>query len=198
MTDVLYEITGGRFKRLRDMGDGSYADVVGAVGVTLTQAFIASVTTLTRPANQTPYTAKDSISNHATAGSVIALPCTMPVTTADLSIIEFLADTTDTALGDAITLRAHIFTSDPTAATGVGAGDNALWSNKKAGWIGSLSAAMVTFSDGSRGRLMPDGGTFIPVAAGTATLWVQYQAITGFTPSANSTVINGSVKGRIN
>lgn len=198
MVDVLYDITGGRQKRLRDMADGSYADVVAMVGVTTSQDFLASVTTLTRPANQTPYTAKDSISNHATAGSVIALPCTMPVTTADLKIFEFLADTTDTALGDGITLRVHVFTSDPTASSGVSGGDNALWANKKAGWIGSLSAAMVTFSDGSRGRLLPDGGTYIPVVAGTVTVWVQYQAITGFTPSANSTVLNGSIKGRIN
>jgi len=34
MTDVLYAIAGGRSKRLRDMGDGTYADVIATTDVT--------------------------------------------------------------------------------------------------------------------------------------------------------------------
>jgi hypothetical protein len=79
----------------------------------------------------------------------------------------------------------------------VGAGDNAAWSNKRAGWLGSFTGTMRAFSDGSRGVLVPDEGALRicnPVS-GAKTIYWQLQALGGFTPSANSTTFTPRFKG---
>jgi hypothetical protein len=203
VADVLYKTTGGRLRRLKDMGDTTYADVVAAVSgssevYVRVRAVDATVATLTRPANQTPYSINDSISDNASAGSVTALVCTVSDTIdAPVTITEMRVDTTDTGLANGVTLRAHLFNSNPTASSGVGGGDNVAWSNKRAGWIGALSGTMVLFSDGGRGRLVPDDGSFIVAApaTGAQTIWVQYQTLSAFTPSASSTTIDAHIKG---
>jgi hypothetical protein len=175
------------------------------------RAFSVAFSTLTRPANTTPYSAGDSISDNATAGSVTALTATVSETNDDpLTLVDMLVSSTDTNL-HGVRIRAYLFNSDPTASSGVGGGDNAAYSQKKAGYIGSMSGIIETgFSDGSVGRLVPsfnDGaalstpnaaaGGFLVVkpTAGAKTLFVQYQAVDGFTPSANSTAIIGTVRG---
>lgn len=193
MADVLYEITGGLMKRLRDMGDGTVADVVE-----MDERYVdAAVTTLTRPANQTPYSINDSISNHATAGSVTALVATVSVSASvPIKLTHLLAATDDTGLAAGVSLRAHIFNSDPTASTGVASGDNAAYSNKQAGWVGSMLGTMRVFSDGGRGILVPEDGSVIISLPGTSGhIWVQYQTLTAFTSSANSTTITSRLKG---
>lgn len=175
------------------------------------KGFSAAFTTLTRPANQTAYAAADSISDNATAGSVTALSATVSDTNDDpLTLTEILINSTDTGLAGK-RIRAYLFNSDPTASTGVGAGDNSAYSQKKAGYIGAMSGVLETgFSDGTVGRLVPsfnDGaaastpnasaGGFIVTkpTSGAKTIFVQYQAIDGFTPSANSTTIIGTIRG---
>jgi hypothetical protein len=170
------------------------------------RSFTAAFTTLTRPANTTAYTAADSISDNATAGSVTALSATISDTNDDpIFISDILVTSTDTGLAGK-KIRAYLFNSDPTASTGVGAGDNAAYSQKKAGYIGSFMGWMETgFSDGTVGRLVPcfnetnntQAGGFIvckPTSA-AKTLFIQYQAVEAFTPSANSTTIIGSARG---
>lgn len=175
------------------------------------KAFAVAFTTLTRPANTTAYTAADSISNNATAGSVTALTATVGDVNDDpLTLTHLLLHTTDTGFAGK-RIRAVIYNSDPTASSGVGGGDNAAFSNKKAGYVGSMSGVMETgFSDGSVGRLVPAfndtttapaqnaaaGGFIIckPSSAGKA-LWVQYQAMDATTPSANSTTFIGTIHG---
>lgn len=178
----------------------------GTAGATVTNPLfatqpnvIAAGTVNTRPANTTAYAANDSVSNNATAGSVTALPVTIS-DTADQPVIieEILVDSTDTGPGTAsATIRIHVFRSDPTASSGVVGGDNAAWSNKAAGWVGSFSGTMVLFSDGSRGKLAPDAGTVLISNTGTGvkTLWYQIQTLTAFTPSANSTTFQATFKG---
>jgi len=175
------------------------------------KAFVAAFTTLTRPANTTAYTALDSISDNATAGSVTALSATVSDTNDDpIFVNEILVSSTDTGLAGK-RVRAYLFNSDPTASTGVGGGDNAAYSQKKAGYLGSFSGVLETgFSDGTVGRLVPtfaDGaaagtphamaGGFVTVkpTSGAKTLFIQYQAVDGFTPSANSTTIIGTARG---
>jgi hypothetical protein len=175
------------------------------------KAFVAAFTTLTRPANTIAYTALDSISDNATAGSVTALSATVSDTNDDpIFVNEILISSTDTGLAGK-RIRAYLFNSDPTASTGVGGGDNAAYSQKKAGYIGSFSGVLESgFSDGTVGRLVPtfaDGaaagtphamaGGFITVkpTSGAKTLFIQYQAVDGFTPSANSTTIIGTARG---
>lgn len=175
------------------------------------RAFSAAFTTLTRPANQTLYSAADSMSNSGTAGSVTALSATVSDTNDDpLTLTEILIVSTDTGLAGK-RIRAYLFNSDPTASSGVGGGDNAAFSQKQAGYIGSMSGVLETgFSDGTVGRLVPsynDGaasgtpnaaaGGFIvsKPTSGAKTLFVQYQTLDAFTPSANSTTIIGTIRG---
>jgi hypothetical protein len=164
-----------------------------------TGTFVVAATALTRPANTTAYTALDSISNNATAGSVTANSVTLSDTNDHpIDISEILLASTDTGPGAAaIQIRLHLFNSDPTASTGVVGGDNAAWSNKQAGWVGSFSGTMRAFSDGSRGVLIADEGTLrlITPVSGAKTLYWQLQAIGGFTPSANSTTFTPTFKG---
>lgn len=169
-------------------------------------AFSAAFTTLTRPANTTAYTAADSISDNATAGSVTALTATIADVNDDpLFISEILVTSTDTGLAGK-KLRAYLFNSDPTASSGVSGGDNAAYAQKKAGYVGSLMGFMETgFSDGTVGRLVPSfnetnlsqAGGFIVTkpTSGAKTLFIQYQAVEAFTPSANSTTIIGTARG---
>lgn len=165
---------------------------------TLTAILLGTVSTLTRPANTTPYTAGDSISNNATAGSVTALSATVSDTNDDpVSIEALLLDSTDTGLAGT-TVRAYLYNSDPTASSGVSGGDNAPFSNKKAGFIGTMIGKMFAFSDGSGGRLVPEYGQSIKAAptSGARTIFVQYQTVEGFTPSANSTTLIGKIIAR--
>src|SRR6185503_10818913 len=91
------------------------------------KAFVAAFTTLTRPANTTAYTALDSISDNATAGSVTALSATVSDTNDDpIFVNEILVSSTDTGLAGK-RIRAYLFNSDPTSSTGVGGGDNAAY-----------------------------------------------------------------------
>lgn len=173
------------------------------------RAFSAAFSTLTRPANTTAYSAGDSISDNATAGSVTALSATLSDVNDDpITITEILLRSTDTGLAGK-RVRAYLFNSNPTSSSGVGGGDNAAYSQKIAGYIGSFSGYMESgFSDGSVGRLVPtyaDGGTGVHAPAGgfvvavptsgARTIFIQFQAVDAFTPSANSTTLIATAKG---
>jgi hypothetical protein len=176
------------------------------------RAVDAAFSTLTRPANTTPYSVGDSISDNATAGSVTAIVATVSDTNDDPVIItEIKIDSTDTGLAGK-RIRAYLFNSDPTALSGVGAGDNVGYANKKAGYVGSFAGKLETgFSDGTVGRLVPTfndsadttnlgglpAGGFVVAkpASGAKTFWVQFQTLDAFTPSAISTTIIAKIKG---
>jgi hypothetical protein len=183
--------------------DGTANDADNAAGKQLpvyakSRLIVATVSTLTRPANTTAYVANDSISDNGTAGSVTALSATLSDLNDDpVMLTELLVDTNDTGLAAGIAVRAYIYNSDPTANSGVGAGDNSTFSNKRAGFIGSMSGTFRAFSDGGKARLVPDEGSYIVCTptSGAKTLYVQYQALAGFTPSANSTTLIGTLKG---
>lgn len=154
-------------------------------------------TAMTRPANTTQYAVNDSVSDNGTAGSVTANVVTISDTNDDpVNLTEVMLASTDTGFG-ATAIRIHLFNSNPTSSSGVVGGDNAAWSNKQAGWIGSMSGLMTTFSDGSRGRLVPDAGSSIIIAPGTGarTIWWQLQTLGTPTPSANSTTFTPTFKG---
>lgn len=188
------------------------AVAIKAAGGLSNRVFVAPFSTLTRPASTTPYTAGDAISDNATAGSVTALTATVSDVNDDpVFLSEILITSTDTGLAGK-RIRAYVYNSDPTASSGVGGGDNAAFSNKKAGYVGSFSGRLEAgFSDGTVGRLVPSfqlstdttdlagapAGGFVPLkpTSGAKTLFIQFQAIDGFPPSANSTTIIASAKG---
>lgn len=155
----------------------------------LNRVIAVAGSTLTRPANVTAYAANDSVSDNATAGSVTANTVTISDTNDfPVGVAAVELNSTDTGFGGA-TIRMWVYNSDPTAATGVVGGDNAAFSNKRAGFVGTLSGVMRTFSDGSRGVLVPDEGSLLLSlpGSGARTLWWQLQTLSAATPSANST-----------
>lgn len=159
-------------------------------------------TAVTRPANTDAYAALDSISNNATAGSVTALVDALSAANNEpIDLFSVLLVTGDTGPGTAgAIIRLHLFNSDPTLNSGVVGGDNAAWSNKQAGWLGSLSGPMTLFSDGSRGVLTPDSGlgflTCLFPGTNTGNFWHQLQTLSAFTPSANSTIFTPTFRVR--
>jgi hypothetical protein len=184
---------GPLFKRLADMGDGTYAEAVRAD----TRFFSVAGTVLTRPANATPYTANDSVSNNATAGSVTALSFTVSdVNDGPVTLEEMMLTTADTGVASK-SFRAWIYNSDPTASSGVQAGDNAAFSNKRAGFVGTMSGTWRAMQDGSVVRMVPDEGSRIIAnpSTGGKTFWYQLQTLSDFTPSANSTTFTPSLRG---
>lgn len=182
-------------------------DGTGVVGLNAGTAKIGSVksrffaavgATLTRPANTTAYTANDAISNNATAGSVTAQTATVSDVNDDPITFERIRiTTTDTGLGG-IAIRAWLFGSDPTASTGVQGGDNAAFSQKTGPtFLGTMSGTLRAMFDGAVGVLTPDEGARItaPPVSGAKTVYILYQALTAFTPSANSTTIIPTLEG---
>ena len=186
-------------------GSGGYLWVHDNKGLA-SLGFSATFTTLTRPANTTAYATSDSISNNATAGSVTALSATIAYVNDDpLLLSEILISSTDTGLAGK-KIRAYLFNADPVVTGTVGGGDNATYSQTKIGYIGSMYGTLETgFSDGTVGRLVPSfndtnntpAGAFIITkpTSGAKTLYIQYQAMEAFTPSANSTTIIGTIRG---
>jgi hypothetical protein len=170
---------------------GSLATVGGPI------EFAVAGSTMTRPANTTPYTANDAVSDNATAGSVTAVSFTladfndMPLTLTRLRI-----HTTDTGFV-AASFAAYLYQSDPTASTGVVGGDNAAFSTKKGTFIGRMSGTFRTFSDGAVCCLTPDEGSYIisMPTSGAKTIYALYQTLSAATPSANSTTFIGTLEG---
>jgi hypothetical protein len=150
---------------------------------------VAAAAAMTRPANVTAYTAGDAVSNNATAASVTPISFTAAdQNDAPLIVYRCRIDSTDTGV-QGKSFRVYLFSSDPTASTGVGAGDNGVWSQKKAGFIGTLVGTFKTFSDGSFAICVPeDGGLIVSTpASGAKTIYALLQTVDAFTPSANST-----------
>ena len=153
---------------------------------------------LTRPNNTTTYAGNDSISNDPTAANVT--PLTVAIASANdepVNITQIVLDTTDTGFANS-TIRLHLFSSDPTASSGVGAGDNAAWTQKRGDWMGSLSGSLIGFSDGAKGLLYPDGPPVLiaPVETGGVRLWWQLQLLgVSPVPSAGQTTFRPTFKG---
>lgn len=161
---------------------------------TTDRAFSALFTTCTRPANTTQYGVNDSISNNGTAGSVTALSATVSdLNDAPIMLLGVEVDTNDTAIGAATTtIKCYVYNSDPTANSGVGGGDNAAFSNKRAGLIGTFSGTFTAMSDGGKAFCAPavTGGYPCVPTSGAKTLFIQFQITAGTpTPSANSTTL---------
>lgn len=165
-----------------------------------TRFFAVAAAAMTRPANTTAYNANDAVSNNGTAGSVTPITFSgvseendQPITLERLRILS-----TDTGVRSK-SFRAWLFNSDPTASSGVSGGDNAAFSQKQAGFIGTMSGQFKgsQISDGAVAVLVPDDGARIvcnPLAGGT-TIYALLETLDAFTPSANSTTFTCTLEG---
>lgn len=214
MADILERFLSGLsattlYRRWKDMGDGSVAEVV-SVGAGATEIGRTNIkhinvlgTTLTRPANTTAYAANDSISDNATAGNVTANTATLSDANDDpVDITEVLLDTNDAGFAN-VSVRLRAFTSDNTANSGVQAGDNAAYSHKRAGFAGSFIGTLLSFQDGAKGCLVPEGVPGSPGAAvrimnvesGGKRIWWTLEVLATATPSGSSTTFTPRFKG---
>jgi hypothetical protein len=160
---------------------------------------VSAPATMTRPANATPYSIGDAVSNNATAASVSAIALTaVNGVGAAIAVTRVRLLSTDTGPGTAAAqFRAWLFTSDPAANAGIGGGDNAAWSQKQAGFVGSLLGTFRAFADGSAALCVPDEGPYIvttPVPGGQL-LYVLLQTLSAWTPSANATTFTAISEG---
>jgi hypothetical protein len=176
---------------------GGSSTVSISSGTLAERYFNATFATLTR-STTAAYAINTSISNSSIAVSVTALSATVVNSNnAPFFISSVIVDTNDTALAAACQLRAYLFNSDPTANSGVGAGDAATYSNKRAGYIGSMVGYFQAFSDGGKARLVPEVGSYImafPVTS-SQNVYIQYQTLTAFTPSSSNSTLIGTVSG---
>jgi|GraSoiStandDraft_4_1057263.scaffolds.fasta_scaffold105583_2 hypothetical protein len=159
----------------------------------------AGAAAMNRPANTTPYSAGDAVSNNATAASVTPISFSA-ADTADaplmLTHLEILSTDAGPAAAGA-TFEAWLFNADPTANAGVGGGDNAAFAQKQAGFLGRMAGSFIAASDGSIAMLTPVDGSFIgarPVTGGT-TIHALLKTLTAFTPSANGTTFTCTLRG---
>lgn len=169
------------------------------------QMYQVAGTGLTRPANTTPYDIGDSISNHATAGSVTANVVALADENDAMFTIERIKLETDDTGPRAVEalVEMMLFNSDPTADSGVGAGDNASYTQKRAGCIGIFTGTFREstgyFSDGSVAWLAPASAGEVRVIAkpgtGTKNIWWQIKTLSAFTPSDDSTIWTPTFEG---
>lgn len=164
--------------------------VVNPMVPVLTAFIETTPATLTRPANATPYTANDAVTD--TGGTAITVTVSgtndFPVSLEAMTI-----GTTDTGPGTATaTFEAYIYDGTITPAT-----DNAAFTFNQANLVGIMSGSFKLAADGSFARLIPSTGSRIirkPIS-GAKTFNVILKTLTAFTSSANSTVLNVVVEG---
>lgn len=200
MADVLFGVVGNAIKRLKDMLDGSWAEVVATVPTVsgsplgplnpmpVGERFISpAATTLTRPANTTAYSIGDEVGG---VGTAVSLGDTND---APFSIEAIRIDTADTGPGTATaTFECWVYNVTITPAA-----DNAAFTSVHTGLVGRFSGTWIATSDGSFVILTPVEGSrrIAKPLAGAKTVNLDFKTLTAWTPSANSTVFNIVVEG---
>lgn len=161
------------------------------------QSVHATASAMTRPANTTPYTALDAVSNNATAGSVTAISLTASdINDQPIALTRCRIASTDTGVAGK-SFRVWLYSADPTASSGIVGGDNAAFSTKQGAFIGTMVGTFYTFSDGSVATCVPEFGQFIITTptSGARTVFALLQTLDAFTPSANSTTFTLTIEG---
>lgn len=165
----------------------------------LPKVIVALAAAMVRQANVTAYSAGDAVSNNATAASVAPISfAASDINNAPVEILGARCFTTDTGPGAASAgFELYLFNADPTANSGVGAGDNAAWSQKLINCVGVLSGTFRASLDGSFAEFVPAGPAAVvttPLSGGT-TLYGLVKTLGAFTPSANSTTFTFTLVG---
>jgi hypothetical protein len=184
--------------------DGDYSvlinDKAGRLwSTTVERAFaIAASADITRPARSNAYSASAAVSNSNTAASVTAqyFSCSELIDDT-IALTRLRVSTNDTGVKGK-TFKAYFFSVDPTANSGIGAGDNSTFSVKRNGALGSMTGTFSSdYSDGAVAVFTPDEGSAIitkPVSGNTNVFYL-LKTLDIFTPSGNSTVFSGILEG---
>jgi hypothetical protein len=169
--------------RLRDMGDGTFAEVVAGAAYT-------SEVTITRPSNTTAYTAGDVIGvadagTPANAGSAIhELANIGPaggwimITAADLMVYV-------TGVPAGMTsFRLHLYSASPTAIL-----DNAAWdlpAGDRAGYLGYIDLGSPADVGSTLYVQAEQINKQVKLAAGSTSLYAELVSNGGFTPASGA------------
>jgi hypothetical protein len=199
MSDILQTILNGVAKRLKDMGDGSYAEVVynangggGGGGGGASEAHIGEVggktiiagASVTRPADTSAYAIGDLIANSTTAGSVTPLALAAARVAQGTGMIRRARlKVNDAAWANAI-VRVHFYRDSPACA----AGDNGAWSTTESNYLGACDVTLdKSFSDPFvKGTGVPAAGSEInfDCAASSQNVYALLEARSAVTPGS--------------
>ena len=201
MSDILQPVLNGVSKRLKDMGDGTYAEIVYAAGggggggggaLSAGEAHIGEVggktiiagASLTRPSDTNAYAVGDLIGNSTTAGSVSPMALAVGRIAQGTGMIRRARlKVNDTAWANA-TVRAHFYKNSPTAANG----DNSPWSTTESEYRDMVLDK--SFSDPFvKGIGVPAAGSEInfDCAADSQGIYALLEARTAVTPGSAKT-----------
>jgi hypothetical protein len=199
MSDILQTVLNGISKRLKDMGDGTYAEVVynagggggsgGAselhIGEVGGRTIIAAAG-LVRPADTDAYAVGDLIANATGAASVAALALAAGRINGGTGMIRRARlAVNDTAWAGAI-VRVHFYKSSPTVANG----DNGAWASSESDYLGCCDVSLdKSFSDPAvKGIGAPACGAEINFAcdSGSQNIYALLEARSAVTPAAGA------------
>jgi hypothetical protein len=156
---------------------------IGEVG----SAFLNPSANFTRTnANATPYSIADLVANSETAASVVAMQFTVARVAAGSFAIRraSLKKSGSANTGD---FRLHLYLADPALSSGIAGGDNAAWSTKESGYLGSFDISTDrAFTDAQKGFGLPTLGNEIArlLPSGTV-IYGLLEARSAFTPIAS-------------
>jgi hypothetical protein len=159
---------------------------IGKVGGSLAQP---ASSTLTRPANTTPYTALDNVANNATAASITSPTITVArVAAGSVTIPRLKLRTSATTGMEGVSFRIDLWASAPTFSSG----DNVAYAiaTGAANFLGSFTGFFRQFADGAVAECTPEYG--VPIAAKLASgqaIVATLQTLTDFTPISAQTFI---------
>jgi hypothetical protein len=157
---------------------------IGEVGGYVPPAPSAS---FTRPADTTAYASGDLVANSTTAASVV--PMSIPVARTpggSLSIRRAKLKKSGTSTTNA-SFRLHIYTSDPSASSGITNGDNGAWATKESSYLGAFDVTVDrVFSDAAVGFGVPIVGGELTrkLSANSQYVFALLEARAAYTPSS--------------
>jgi len=186
MTDQTFEVLNGEHKKLRDMGDGTFAEVVTSA---MPLADMLSVVgTLQRPADVNAYAIGDIIAQSVTAGSCSAIPMAVAIAVdRPGAIIRCRVKVDDQAWLGAV-VAVHIFRDPPTFSNG----DNAAFAGgiTESNYIDAFDVTLGDqFSDYVSGIGVARGPRFVAFRphSGTQNIYCVLETKTAVTPASAKT-----------
>lgn len=140
----------------------------------------------TRPADTTTYAVGDLVANSTTAASVVPLSWTAARVAAGSFYVRRLRLKKSTTSTTAALFRVHLYSSNPSASSGIVNGDNGAYSTAATGYVGGFDIQVArTFSDGSMGFGVPIVGAEVNVAlASGTTIWGLIECLGTYAPGS--------------
>lgn len=176
MADTNFPILNGLFKKLKDMGDGTVAEVVAN---SMISGGHSTTVTITRPANTTDYTAGDVIGD--TNGSAIFTFANMARAAGEVLITSIELEIDLAAVPSGMTgFNVRLYNASPTAIA-----DNAAWdlpSGDRGKYLGKIQLG--TPVDEGSTLFIDNDGINKQIKLLTTSLYVELQTLGGFTPTS--------------